>query len=130
MYQEFSFWDLAATNTLQKSCLFSTLFTFLQKCKRTGRNFDIWTIQKYQNLEMEFYVIFFSRCKHFRSRLRVNLRWGTFLITIKQVTYFEIYIYAYQVTEFLMGFPTIPKLCSGVIPFRSFKRIKTTYRCD
>ena len=47
-----------ATNTLQKSCLFSTFFTFLQKCKRTGRNFDIWTIQKYQNAEIEFYVIF------------------------------------------------------------------------
>ena len=47
-----------ATNTLQKSCLFSTFFTFLQKCKRTRRNFDIWTIKKYQNPKIEFYVIF------------------------------------------------------------------------
>ena len=47
-----------STNTLQKSCLFSTFFTFLQKCKISRRNFDIWTIQKYQNPEIEFYVIF------------------------------------------------------------------------
>ena len=30
-----------ATNILQKSCLFSSFFTFLQKCKRTGRNLEI-----------------------------------------------------------------------------------------
>ena len=33
-----------------------------------------------------------------------------------------------------MGFPMIPKLCSGVIPFQNYKMIKTTYmymyRCD
>ena len=27
-----------------------------------------------------------SRCKHFRSRLRGNVHWGTFLITIEPVT--------------------------------------------
>ena len=43
---------------------------------------------------------------------------------------FDILRYTYQVTEFLMGFPMIPKLCPGVIPFRNYKTIKTTYRCD
>ena len=43
---------------------------------------------------------------------------------------FDILRYAHQVTEFLMGFPMIPQLCSGVIPFRNYETIKTTYRCD
>ena len=43
---------------------------------------------------------------------------------------FDILRYAHQVTEFLMGFPMIPQLCSGVIPFRNYEMIKTTYRRD
>ena len=35
----------------------------------------------------------FSRCKHFRSRLRKNVRWGTFLITIERVTYVCMYMW-------------------------------------
>ena len=38
--------------------LFSTFITFLQKCKRTGINFGICTVQKYQNPKISFYVIF------------------------------------------------------------------------
>ena len=86
-----------ATNTLQKSCLFSTFFTFLQKCKRTRRNFDIWTIQKYQNPEIEFHVIF-----HDVNTSGVDyaetLRWGTFLITIERVTFY-IYIYTIRTSQ-------------------------------
>ena len=40
---------------------------------------------------------------------------------------FDILKYAHQVTEFLMGFQMIPKLWLGVIPFRNYKTIKTTY---
>ena len=47
-----------------RKCLFSTFFTFLQKCKRTGRNFDIWTpkIPKPRNR----ILCHFSRCKQSR----------------------------------------------------------------
>ena len=60
---------------------FQLSLPFFKNVKELG---DIWSIKKYQNPEIEFYVIFHDVN---RSRLRGNVRWGTFLITIEQVTY-------------------------------------------
>ena len=48
-------WGKRATNT---HVYFQLYLPFFKNVKELVRNFDIWTIQKYQNPKIEFYVIF------------------------------------------------------------------------
>ena len=68
------------TNTLQKS----SFFTFLQKCKRTGRN--LFGLSKNTKTPKSNLMWFFTMWT-LRSRLRGNVRWGTFLIMIEPDTF-------------------------------------------
>ena len=114
-HKKFSFWELTVTVCREKELqthsrnrvYFQLSLPFFKSVKGLGETLKFGLSKNTKTLKS----IFFSQCKHFRSRLHGNVCWGTFLITIERITIKMFILAHYSVYVILIIYMYYEKPC-------------------